>query len=124
MNKSKEKKKEEKKNPEEKNTTSSITTNVYETINIKMPTKLIILAGGIAIFILFIGSLVSSLSDSSGAYKSGVAIFNLGIMALGGTLFMGALTNEQLDSNIKMGMIIAAGIILAVGFINSRTSIF
>ena len=93
--------------------------NVYSSLNIKLPTKIIILAGAVAILLLFIGALITSIADSSGAYKAGAVLYNLGVMALGGTLFAGALTNDHLDANLKMGMMVAAGFILAVGFITS-----
>ena len=82
----------------------------------KMRTTIIIAVIGIAVLLMFIGTTMTSTSDTSGAYKAGVVINNLGVTALGGTLFLGAF-NEQLDSNIKMGMMIAAGIVLGIGFI-------
>ena len=82
----------------------------------KMRTTLLIAVIGIAVLLMFIGSTMASTSDNSGTYKAGVVVNNLGITALGGTLFLGAF-NEQLDSNIKMGMMVAAGIVLGIGFI-------
>jgi len=82
----------------------------------KMRTTMIIAVIGIAILLMFIGTTMTSTSDNSGTYKAGVVVNNLGVTALGGTLFLGAF-NKQLDSNIKMGMMIAAGIVLGIGFI-------
>ena len=96
--------------------------NLSTVLNMRLPVSLILLGGGLAILLLFIGSIITVVSDSSGTFKAGAVIYNLGVMGLGGILFMGALTNDKLESNIRMGMIISAGLILALGFITSLWS--
>ena len=119
MNKSEESKgKEEKK---EKQPTGTID-RVYGSIP-KFRIALVIPVVLIAILLMFIGATITSTSES-GAYKSGAVIYNFGVMILAATLFLGALTNEELDSNTKMGLILAAGIILAIGFITSGVSLW
>ena len=97
--------------------------NMSAFLNIQLPNNLIILGGGLAILLMFIGAIIAVVSDSSGTFKAGAVIYNLGITGLGGILFFGALSNSKLETNIRMGMIISAGLILALGFITSSWSL-
>ena len=94
-------------------------TNLSDLLNIQVPSNLVILVGGLAIFLMFIGAIIAVVSDSSGTFKAGAVIYNLGITGLGSILFFGALSNKKLETNIRMGMIISAGLILALGLITS-----
>ena len=94
-------------------------TNLSNLLNIQVPSNLVILGGGLAILLIFIGAIIIVVSDSSGAFKSGAVIYNLGITGLGGILFLGALSNNKLETHIRMGMIISAGLIRALGLITS-----
>jgi hypothetical protein len=82
----------------------------------KMRTIMIIALIGIAILLMFVGTTIRSTSDTSDTIKAGVVVNNLGVATLGGTLVLGAF-NEKLDTNVKMGMLIAAGVIVGIGFI-------
>lgn len=93
--------------------------NLSALLNVHVPRNLLILGGGFAILLMFIGAIIAVVSDSSGAFKAGAVIYNLGITGLGSILFVGALSNNKLETNIRMGMMISAGLILALGFITS-----
>jgi len=97
--------------------------NLSALLDVQIPSNLFILGGGLAILLLFIGSIIAVVSDSSGAFKAGAVIYNLGITGLGSILFLGALSNNKLETNIRTGMIISAGLILAAGFITSPWSL-
>jgi hypothetical protein len=97
--------------------------NMSALLNVKIPIALVILGGGLAILLLFIGAIIAVVSDSSGAFKAGAVIYNLGITGLGSILFLGALSNNKLETNIRMGMMISAGLVLALGFITSPWSL-
>jgi hypothetical protein len=97
--------------------------NMGALLNMQLPSNVIILGGGLAILLMFIGAIIAVVSDSSGAFKAGAVIYNLGITGLGGILFFGAFSNNKLETNIRMGMIISAGLILALGFITQAWSL-
>jgi|GEM_PF-5106942 len=108
-----------KSNPDREQENFPLGTNLSALLNIQVPNNLVILGGGLAILLMFIGAIIAVVSDSSGAFKAGAVIYNLGITGLGSILFLGALSNNKLETNIRMGMIISAGLILALGFITS-----
>ena len=91
-------------------------------INLKLSKSLIVLAGGIAILLLFIGIIIMIAADKPSGDKLGAVIYDLGIMGLGGALYLGALTNDEIDVNVRAAMIIGASIILAMGFIRGVIS--
>ncbi len=85
-------------------------------VDLKLPKSLIVIIGGIAILLLFIGAIIMIAAEKSAGNKIGAVIYDLGIVALGGVLYLGALTSE-IDTSIRTGMIIGASIILAMGFV-------
>ena len=93
--------------------------NLSALLNVQVPSNLLILGGGLAILLMFIGAIIAVVSDTSGAFKAGAVIYNLGITGLGSILFVGALSNNKLETNIRMGMMISAGLVLALGLITS-----
>jgi hypothetical protein len=90
------------------------------TPSVQMPFQLsptmLLMVGAVAILLVFIGATLGVYADSQGSYQTGLLLMNLGMLALGGGLFAGALTTEGLDSRLRMGMVIAAGFIVAWGF--------
>ncbi|MCD6330845.1 MAG: hypothetical protein J7L80_01420 [Thermoplasmata archaeon] len=91
-------------------------------INLKLSKSLIVLAGGIAILLVLIGILVMIAADSPSGDKLGAVLYDLGIIGLGGILYLGALTNDEIDTNVRASMIIGATILLAMGLIKGFIS--
>ena len=91
-------------------------------INLKLSKSLIVLAGGIAILLLLIGILIMIAADKPSGDKLGAVIYDLGIIGLGGTLYLGALVNDEIDVNVRAAMIIGATILLAMGLIRGFIS--
>lgn len=96
-----------------------LSNNLSALLSVQIPSNLLILGGGLAILLMFIGAIIAVVSDTSGAFKAGAVIYNLGITGLGSILFVGALSNNKLETNIRMGMMISAGLVLALGLITS-----
>ncbi len=77
-----------------------------------------------SLFIMFLGSVIINLStinedelddedwaDAQSKHQNGAIIYNLGVMFLLLLLFNIAIFNEDLHRNVRLGMLIAAGLI-------------
>lgn len=76
--------------------------------------KMTTLAVGIGILVIFIGAVVCNVAESSGFLKAGLVLYNLGGLALGGTLFLGSLVNEDIDRYIRVGMLVGGALIVGL----------
>ncbi len=72
------------------------------------------LAVGVGILAVFVGAVACNVAEGSGVLKAGLVIYNLGGLALGGSLLLGSLVNDELDRYLRVGMLVAGALVVGL----------
>ncbi len=76
--------------------------------------KMMTLAVGVGLLVVFLGAVVCNVAGGSGVLKAGLVLYNLGGLVLGGTLFLGSLVNEELDRYLRVGLLVAGALVVGL----------
>lgn len=86
--------------------------------------KLLTVAVGVGILVVFVGAVACNVADGSDARKAGLVIYNFGGLVLGGTLFLGSMVNKELDRYLRVGMLLAGALVVGLTFTPSSVAEF
>ena len=85
--------------------------------NLLFSNMMMVLWIGLGLLLLWLGALVWGLSDDPDVDDFGMAIRSIGMLALAGTLKIGALARQDFDRWIRVTMILSATLMLIfIGF--------